>query len=97
MDAQKADYPIALMDRVLGVTRAGYYSWVKRKDVRRQRAEDQRAFDRHVGEVFNKSRQTYGAARIRLALAREGIRVCERTVAASMRRPARASILAPLR
>lgn len=60
MEAQKADYPIGLMARVLGVTRAGYYSWVKRKDVRQDRAEDQRAFDRHVGEVFNTSCQTYG-------------------------------------
>ena len=86
MDAEKADYPIALMARVLGLTRQGYYAWLKRKDVRQERAEGRRAFDRHVSEVFAKSRQTYGAARIRLALAREGIRVCERTVAASMRR-----------
>lgn len=27
MEAEKAGYPIALMVRVLGVTRAGFYVW----------------------------------------------------------------------
>jgi putative transposase len=27
IDAEKADYPISLLCRVLGVSRSGYYGW----------------------------------------------------------------------
>ena len=86
MEAEKARYPIALMARVLEVTRAGCYAWRSRGQQRAVRASRQRELDHHVADVFVMSDQTYGAGRIRLALARRGIRVCERTVAASMRR-----------
>ncbi len=36
MDAQKASYSIALMAKVLGVTRAGYYAWKNRASHRGQ-------------------------------------------------------------
>ena len=86
METQKAHYPITLMARILGVTRAGYYAWRKRGVARERQSFRRREFDRHVCQVFAASRRTCGAVRIRLALAREGIGVCEPTVVASMRR-----------
>lgn len=48
MEAEKAGYPIALMARVLGVTRAGFYAWGARGARRRARAAGRRELDRLV-------------------------------------------------
>ena len=52
MEKQKANYPIALMARILGVTRAGYYAWRKRGVARERQSFRRREFDRHVCQVF---------------------------------------------
>lgn len=86
MEAEKADDPIALMARVLGVTRAGFYAWRARGARRRARAAGRRELDRLVAWEFARSDQTYGAPRITVALRRSGARVGAWAVAASMRR-----------
>ena len=54
MDAQKASYSIALMAKVLGVTRAGYYAWKNRAPQRGKRASARRRLDEAVAwGVFN--------------------------------------------
>ena len=82
MDAQKASYSIALMAKVLGVTRAGYYAWKNRAPQRGKRALVRRRLDEAVAWEHEVSGGTYGAPRIRHALMRAGVRA----VAASMRR-----------
>ena len=86
MDAQKASYSITLMAKVLGVTRAGYYAWKSRAPQRGRRASARRRLDEAVAWEHEVSGGTYGAPRIRHALARSGVDVGVRAVAASMRR-----------
>ena len=86
MDAQKASYSITLMASVLGVTRAGYYAWKNRAPQRGWRASARRRLDEAVAWEHEVSGGTYGAPRIRHALARAGVDVGVRAVAASMRR-----------
>ena len=86
MDAQNASYSITLMASVLGVTRAGYYAWKSRAPQRGRRASARRRLDEAVAWEHEVSGGTYGAPRIRHALARAGVDVGVRAVAASMRR-----------
>ena len=75
MDAQKASYSITLMANVLGVTRAGYYTWKNRASHRGERALVRRRLDEAVAWEHEVSGGTYGAPRIRHALARSGVDV----------------------
>ena len=61
MEAKKATYPIALMARVLGVSRQGYYQWRARSRARHQRELARAEFDRVVGCVFADYQRTDGA------------------------------------
>jgi len=87
MDAEKADFEITRMARLLGVTRQGYYAWQRR---RRHgpgpRAQRREVIDQAVREQFQASDDVYGAPRITRELAAEGVVVDRKTVAASMRR-----------
>ena len=75
MDAPKASYSITLMAKVLGVTRAGYYAWKSRATQRGRRASARRRLDEAVAWEHEVSGGTYGAPRIRHALARSGVDV----------------------
>jgi len=55
-----SDYPVSLMCRLFGVSRNGYYHWVKHGD----RQEDADLVVR-VEEIFKTSFQTYGTRRIK--------------------------------
>ena len=74
------------MASVLGVTRAGYDAWKSRATQRGRRASARRRLDEAVAWEHEVSGGTYGAPRIRHALARSGVDVGVRAVAASMRR-----------
>ena len=97
MDAQKASYSITLMANVLGVTRAGYYAWKNRAPQRGKRASARRRLDEAVAWEHEVSGGTYGAPRIRHALARAGVDVGVRAVAASMRSATAFPVAAALR
>ena len=75
------------MARLLGVSRSGYYAWAARcaagpgpQAVRRAQ------IDQAVRTAHERSDRVDGAPRITAALAREGLVVNQKTVAASMRR-----------
>ena len=70
----------------MGVTRAGDYAWKNRAPQRGERALVRRRLDEAVAWEHEVSGGTYGAPRIRHALARAGVDVGVRAVAASMRR-----------
>ena len=74
------------MAKVLGVTRAGYYAWKNRAPQRGKRASARRRLDEAVAWEHEVSGGTYGAPCVRHALARAGVDVGVRAVAASMRR-----------
>lgn len=60
---------------LLNIKRSTYYNWLKRPDS--QRKQDDRELVCHIRRVFEESRQTYGARRIKVQLNRENI-VCRK-------------------
>ena len=56
---EKACYPVALMCRVLKVSRAGYYAWYKRPACQHTQ-EDQR-LGLAVAAIYRESRGRYGS------------------------------------
>jgi putative transposase len=84
IDAEKATYPIALLCRVLGVSRAGYYGWRQRPPSSRAAADA--ALSATIRAIHGASRGTYGAPRVRAELAdAHGVRCSRRRVARLMR------------
>jgi len=80
----QADYPIATMCRLLGVSSSGYHAWVKRQPSRRSTADAE--LTAKIRTVHTASRGTYGAPRIHAELVAKGIRVGRKRVARLMRR-----------
>lgn len=75
-------YPVRLMCRVLGVSRSGYYAWLRRPESRRGR-EDRRLKVR-IRTIFHESDKAYGSPRIHRELRRNGIRCGRKRVARLM-------------
>jgi transposase InsO family protein len=85
IDAEKANYPVSVMARLLGIDRRRYHEWVAR---RRAAPPEPSRMDRLVERVKHfhaASDATYGAPRIRADLLDEGWRVSLKTVAKAMR------------
>jgi hypothetical protein len=62
----QADYPIASMCRLLGVSSSGYYARIKRRPSRR--AETDAALLAEIHAAHATSRSIYGAPRLHAAL-----------------------------
>jgi hypothetical protein len=77
--ANQANYPIATMCRVLGVSTSGYYAWLKRQSSQRSR-EDAILTDQ-IRWIHLRSRGTYGSPRIHAELRDEGVHVGRKRVA----------------
>lgn len=78
-----AAWPIALMCRVLKVSRSGYYAWRDRP--RSERAKRRAALAQRIREAHEASRCTYGSPRVHRELAAQGERLSVNTVARLMR------------
>ena len=63
-------FPVTRMCQMLEVSQSAYYDWLKRPESARHR-EDRRLGEK-VRQVHEKSRQTYGARRIRQELVEDG-------------------------
>ena len=83
MRAHQAEFRIATMARVLGVSPSGYYAWRHRERSARERSDE--ALSARVREIHQRSRGTYGAPRIHAELAAEGTQVSRKRVARVMR------------
>ena len=81
--AEQAHYPITVLCRALGVSRAGFYAWKQRGVSARAQADA--ALTVEIRQVHARSRQTYGAPRIHADLAARGIAVSRKRVARLMR------------
>ncbi|MEH0421239.1 IS3 family transposase [Streptomyces sp. B21-083] len=83
--AEKANYPIVLLCRVLHIARSSYYAWCEGKAARqaRQAADDELAHEITVLHIA--SRRTYGVPRIHAELRRLGRRVNRKRIARVMR------------
>jgi putative transposase len=61
IEAEKANYPISLLCRILQVSRSGYYGWKGRPPSERDR--ENAALTDKIREIHNRSRQIYGYPR----------------------------------
>jgi putative transposase len=84
MHAEKSNFTLARMARLLGVSRSGYYAWLDRvpsaRAVRRERIEQK------VSWFHGESDEVSGSPRILADLRADGEVISRKTVAAAMRR-----------
>ena len=78
IERNHAHYPIALMCRVLQVSRSGYYAWRGRPPSERAR-QDGKLKDRLL-RLHTESKGTYGSPRLTASLRRHGISIGQRRV-----------------
>ena len=69
MRAQRAEFRVVTMARVLGVSTSGFYAWLKRRWSARSKADGVLA--ERIRAIHERSRGTYGAPRIQAELADE--------------------------
>ena len=82
MSDNQASYPIAAMCRLLGVSTSGYYAWAKRAVSRR--AQEDAALLAEIRAAHAASHGTYGAPRIVVELAANGLRAGRKRIARLM-------------
>jgi putative transposase len=70
MSRWQGEFSIALMSRVLGVSRSGYYDWARREPSARAQADARLKVAIKAAHV--RSRETYGPRRLQPELAEEG-------------------------
>jgi putative transposase len=80
--ANQANYPIATMCRVLGVSTSGYYAWRKHRPSQREQEDVQLVAQ--IRSIHARSNGTYGAPRIHAELAAAGVRLGRKRVARLM-------------
>ena len=83
MSTNQANFPIATMARVLGVSKAGFYAWRDRPPSAHAQADA--ALLARVRTVHANSRQTYGAPRVHADLRQRGERHGRKRIARLMR------------
>ncbi|MER5554865.1 IS3 family transposase [Streptomyces sp. NPDC002793] len=91
--AEKANYPVTMLCRVLLVTRSSYYAWREGEAARQARQARQAAADALAHEItvlHIASRKTYGVPRIHAELRRLGRRVNRKRIARTAHRRAAA-------
>jgi putative transposase len=85
IDAEKASFPVAVLCKVLSVSRSGYYAWRDRPLSKRSR-EDATLTDK-IHEIHERSsRETYGSPRVHAELRSIGVRCGRKRVARLMRK-----------
>ena len=83
IEANRKTHQIAVMCRLYGVTRAGYYAW--RKRIPGPRAQANAALAEQIVRVHRASRGIYGSPRVHRQLRTEGVATSENRVARVMR------------
>lgn len=82
--AEKANFPISLMSRMLGVSRQAFHAWERRPPS--QRAMEDAFLTERIREIHGEFRGVYGSPRIHAELRMaDGIRVSEKRVERLMR------------
>ena len=82
--AEKAAYPVAILCRVLGVSRASFYAWLQQGPSARAQADQQLLAQ--ISRIHRALRGTYGAPRVHVELRDDyGVRVGRKRVARLMR------------
>lgn len=66
----RLEYPVALLCRVFGVSRSGFYAWLERKPS--ERAQTNERLKVAIKAVHRQSRETYGVRRVQPELMAQG-------------------------
>ena len=82
--AEKAQWPIAVMCRVLEVSRSGYHAWTKRPPSKR--AIENAELAAEIAEVHAESGKRYGSPRVHRELQARGRRIGKNRIARSMQK-----------
>ena len=82
MKANQAVLPTSAMCATLGVSTSGYYDWLEREPSARDQAND--VLTEHIKAIHTRSREAYGAPRVKAQLAHEGVTVSRKRVARLM-------------
>jgi putative transposase len=83
MNEYKHEFRIKSMARVLGVSRSGYYAWLKPKQDNKE--QELIFLTDHILRVFNESKRSYGSPRIYQQLKNEGVSCGRHRIARLMR------------
>ena len=83
MNANQATFPVSTMARVLGVSKAGFYAWLRRPASAHAQADA--ALLKRIRTVHATSRETYGAPRVHAELRAGGEKHGRKRIARLMR------------
>lgn len=83
IEAEKANFSVVVLCKVLRVSRAGFYAWRNRPVARRRQQDAELA--EVVASIHQASRRTYGSPRVHAELSAQGVRVGRKRVARLMR------------
>jgi putative transposase len=83
IDAERVNYPVAALCRMLGVSKSGYYAWRSRPPSNRSREDA--VLTEKIREIHSRSRETYGYPRVHAELRALGVLCGRRRVARLMR------------
>ena len=83
IEAERANAPVELLCRVLGVSRSGFYASLKRPES--LHAREDRRLRVLCKEAHERSRRNYGSPRVHKALEKEGERVSRKRVVRLMK------------
>ena len=84
IEAEKANYGVSRLCRVLGTSRSGYYAWCKRPAIS-ARAKENLQLTEKIRQVYMTSYGTYGSPRVFATLRLQGVAVGVNRVARLMR------------
>ena len=83
IDAEKAEFPVRTMCRLLDVSESGFFAWQGRPASQRQRYD--MIYLAHIRTAFELSNRTYGSPRMHRELVDEGLPIGRRRTARLMR------------
>lgn len=81
---RRQDVDVKLCCETLGISRSGYYAWMKRPESERQSLNDN--LTERIRKVYERSRGVYGSPRVHAQLKREGVDCGENRVARLMQK-----------
>jgi transposase InsO family protein len=82
IEAQKAQFPVTLLCRVMRVSRSGFYAWRGRPAPRR--AIENEALGNRISEIHERTRGAYGVPRVHAELKEQGLAIGRNRVARIM-------------
>jgi len=83
IQAEKANFPVTILCRLLGVSTSGYYAWRSRPPSARSQADH--ALSQRIYVIHERSRGTYGMPRVWAELRYEGVYCSRKRVARLLR------------